>query len=578
MAKASTETPRASNWDYNNPYPLALLCLTCCVLVIYIHFWIFGGYQSTWTYWLAQAIPMFGVVVYGYRASLGFAVLRKQRQRHREMKATSGGFSDAKLASYDDLKKWGMAKGRPGVFLGLYEEKLGTPPISYDPFAPGESHMMTFAMNRGGKTSSLVIPTLLSSVGSSIVVTDVKAELAAVTISHRMNALGQRCLVIDPFGVSCVPAARLNLLDVLLDDLENNEGRNVDIYMQLIVKQLIPTALKPGSESNVEYFNTGGRNILCACMLFLLLRKPEELHFPGVADQVNGSVKDLEEIGFLLKSSEVLNPICKNYGEALLTYCNRDFFKTSGSMFDKAKNAVRIFLHEDMANASRTSDFRLQDILDERTTLYLSMGVPNMDYAGPWMGLIVSFAMEFLAQSRKKRKLLMLLDEAGTIGALPNLEKRLPQLPGNGLRVWFFFQNDTQLKHIYGSNVAQIILGNCSFWQGWGFRSKEITELFSFASGMLTHKAVSFSSDDDYQGFLTRNVSEVERPVVQNTDLLQPGPGVMFICIAGRPMIRGYLMPYYRDSYWRYVADLNPLEGPPPRDQPACYNVSRNFK
>ena len=100
MTKTPAETPRASNWDYNNPYPLALFCLICCVLVVCIYFWIFGGYQSTWTYWLAQAIPMFGVVVYGYRASLGFAVLRKPRQRHREMKAPSGGFSDAKLASY----------------------------------------------------------------------------------------------------------------------------------------------------------------------------------------------------------------------------------------------------------------------------------------------------------------------------------------------------------------------------------------------------------------------------------------------------------------------------------------------
>lgn len=577
MTQTSSEAPRASNRDYTNPYPPALLCLTCCVVVAFVHVRLFGGYQNTWTYWLVQAIPVFGGVVYGYCASFGFAVLRKQRQRHREMNAPSGGFSDSKLASYDDLKKWKMVAGS-GVFLGLYDEKLGTP-ISYDPFAPGESHMMTFALNRGGKTSSLVIPTLLSNVGSSIIVNDVKAELAAVTVSHRMNALGQRCLVIDPFGVSGVPAARLNLLDALLDDLKNNKGRNVDIYMQLIVKQLIQTASKSdGSKSDAEYFDTGGQNILCACMLYLLLFTPEELHFPGVADRVSGSVKELEEIGFLLVSSEVLTPICKVYGEALLKYCNPDFARTSGSMFDKARQAVRIFLHEDMANASRTSDFRLQDILDERTTLYLSMGVQYIDYAGPWMGLIVSFAMEFLAQSRKKRKLLMLLDEAGTIGALPNLDKRLPQLPGNGLRVWFFFQSDIQLKEIYGPNVAQIILGNCSLWQGWGFRNKEITELFSFASGMRTHKAASFTSDDDYGGFLNKSVSEIERPVVQNTDLLQAGPGVMFIYISGRPMIRGHLMQYYRDFHWRYVAGLNPLEGPPPRHQPPRYNVSRSFK
>ncbi len=571
------EAVRASNRDYANPYPLALLSLTCCGLVIFIHVRIFNGDTSAWTYWLAQALPVIGGIAYGYRAFFGFAVLRRQRKRHEEMNAPSGGFSNATLATPDDLKKWGMSAG-PGLFLGLQDKELGTS-IIHDPFAPGESHMMTFALNRGGKTSSLVIPALLSHVGASIFVPDPKGELPGVTLLHRMNTLDQRCLVLDPFSVSGVPAARLNLLDTLLHDLRTNHGKLIDKYMQLIVGKLIPKAPKSdGKKSDGEYFDTGGQKILCACMLYLLIFKPEELHFPGVADLASSSISALEEIGFLLVSSKVLTPICKVYGEALLKYCDPNFSRTSGSMFDKAQEAVRIFLNEDMANATRKSDFQLRGILDERTTVYLSMGVQNVDYAGPWMGLVVAFAMEFLAESREKRKLLLLLDEAGTIGPLPDLDKRLPALPGNGLRVWFLLQSDIQLKELYGANVAQIIMDNCSLWQGWGFRSKEITELFSFASGMRTHNATSFSSDDDYQGFLKRNVSEIERPVLQTTDLLQAGPGVMFIYLSGRPMIRGHLMQYYRDFYWRYVAGLNPLEGPPPRHQPPRYNVSRSFK
>ncbi len=71
-----------------------------------------------------------------------------------------------------------------------------------------DRHIVTVAGSRSGKGRSVIVPTLLRYEGAALMI-DPKGELATITARARHERLGQRVLVIDPFGVARGTAARL---------------------------------------------------------------------------------------------------------------------------------------------------------------------------------------------------------------------------------------------------------------------------------------------------------------------------------------------------------------------------------
>src|SRR5262249_49649747 len=74
--------------------------------------------------------------------------------------------------------------------------------------------MVTVASARSGKSSTVIIPTLLTYPGSALVL-DPKGELAAATAEFRRSRLGQDVHVLDPFRCSGVASASFNALSEL---------------------------------------------------------------------------------------------------------------------------------------------------------------------------------------------------------------------------------------------------------------------------------------------------------------------------------------------------------------------------
>src|SRR5271155_3618262 len=84
-----------------------------------------------------------------------------------------------------------------------------------------DSHIMTIAGSRAGKGVSTIIPNLIESPGSVLVI-DPKGENARHTKNRRghgsravQESLGQDVFVLDPFGVSGHPTASFNPLSMI---------------------------------------------------------------------------------------------------------------------------------------------------------------------------------------------------------------------------------------------------------------------------------------------------------------------------------------------------------------------------
>src|SRR5690606_10408552 len=93
---------------------------------------------------------------------------------------------------------WDWQPGR--VLLGRGQGRL----IGID----DDRHVVTVAGSRAGKSSSVLVPNLLSYPGS-VIVLDPKGELAAATAKER-ERINDKVYVLDPFGETGIPTSAHN--------------------------------------------------------------------------------------------------------------------------------------------------------------------------------------------------------------------------------------------------------------------------------------------------------------------------------------------------------------------------------
>ncbi|WP_193775988.1 type IV secretory system conjugative DNA transfer family protein, partial [Pseudovibrio sp. Ad14] len=98
----------------------------------------------------------------------------------------------ARFAEKDEIQKMGLLRGK-GVVVGGLEDKLkGTTMLRHD----GPEHVLAFAPTRSGKGIGVVVPTLLTWPGSTIVL-DIKGENYAKTSGWRASQ-GQNVFYFEP--------------------------------------------------------------------------------------------------------------------------------------------------------------------------------------------------------------------------------------------------------------------------------------------------------------------------------------------------------------------------------------------
>ena len=183
-------------------------------------------------------------------------------------------FGQARYATQDELQAAGLF--RPGGrFLGRWHppKKRGRPhPEPLDLCMHGEGHCLTIAAQGGGKTTGLIIPTLLTYTAGTVIVTDPKGAITAQTYRHRAS-LG-RVIVLNPWRreLAADPSFNLDLTDDGFNPMQivgaDPAGR---AGASLLASLLLPTM--PGED---PYWSTEGRDVLEWGMLWLTLNAPPE--------------------------------------------------------------------------------------------------------------------------------------------------------------------------------------------------------------------------------------------------------------------------------------------------------------
>ena len=341
--------------------------------------------------------------------------------------------------------------------------------------------MVTVASARSGKSSTVIIPTLLTYPGSALVL-DPKGELAAETAVFRREVLKQDVYVLDPFACSGLTSASFNAL-AELDPTSPHLVDDVDKVGQELI-------LREGRAANADHWTESGQNLTRGANLYTLRLPKHEQHLGTVRQLLTLTYPPLRAA-----AHEAANAMRTSQGAlSEAEIAQRILFKSmadAGDQFAGALAAVgQSFLRKDerersgiistvetqtrfldsplLRQVSTRSDFRLADLRETNVTIYLCMSVGEMQSHFRWLRLIVRQALTALERAgrypRGKLPVLFLMEEFASLGHMPIMEQAAAYFPGFGVKLWMILQDLAQLKRHYRDSRVTM-LGNAGLVQ-----------------------------------------------------------------------------------------------------------------
>ena len=338
----------------------------------------------------------------------------------KAMNARNDLHGSAHWASGDEVKAAGLlpdSDNAGGVMLGGYEGKKGA--LHYLRHK-GAEHIMVFAPPRSGKGVGIVIPTLLSW-DQSVLVHDIKGENWALTSGYREKVLGQRCL---RFAPSEVGSARFNPLSEIR--LDSNLVKDVQNIATIIVD--------PDGKGLQDHWAKTGFDLLTGVILFVLLSEDinsndkcmaavqsilsdggpiRELAEKEAAERVDGveGAKASEGVKAVMEfirdrahrsieEGQVEESALVGWmsaAQAAQSFLNKAPNEASG-VLSTSLSFLTLYRDPIVAENTRHSDFSIESLMQNKTSLYLVVPPSDKDRLKPLLRLIINHAVRRLTE------------------------------------------------------------------------------------------------------------------------------------------------------------------------------------
>ncbi|MFV0513432.1 MAG: type IV secretory system conjugative DNA transfer family protein [Jhaorihella sp.] len=486
----------------------------------------------------------------------GYYKAWQQREKRKASEQTSGTFGEAAFATLEECEHAGLLDPK-GLYLGLLDNQ----PLFYS----GKAHLLTCAPARQGKGVGVVIPNLLHYQGS-VIVTDPKGELAAVTAEHRRERLGQDVAVFNPWGLHGLPQHRINPLENLIAMAADPASqRGLADEVKASVMQLYP---EPEDTRN-QFFREGSRGIMRAVQLYLAVCAPKRCTLPEMW-RIIANPKRLERTVDAMRREDALGGIIADLGDDLAHQMSGKA-ELFGDFRAGAVQQLSIFEPGGyLADAVSASDISLADLKTGKVSLYLTFPTDRIASHGAALGLIVNQTITAVARSPERGEVLFMLDEFANLGKLAGLAESLTALPGLGVRVWMIVQELAELVRIYGPNTAKTIQSQAEVRQFFAVNNADLAQSLSRELGQKTVKTKNYNlgrSDTDEIG---ESLSETGQPLMRPEEIMSLGPTQQLLLVKGMNSIIGGRLPVWFFAPWREWLTVNPVEGDYPNEKPVA--------
>src|SRR6266508_424910 len=408
--------------------------------------------------------------------------------------------------------------------------------------SPREDNVLLLGVQRSGKTSSVVVPTLLGWSGAAAA-TSTKEELVTLSVDRRrrigpiwvfapldedttwIERLGLESSTWNPLQAATTSGAAAELADHFTSD--GKRGQNAHWY--LAAASLIAGLVICEREQSGDMRSVVAR-----------LNRTAPAQYVGLAR----SVKDTTAAELLL--AHALTPE-----------------KEAGSIASTARSALSLWSDERVAAATRTTPnaLDLDQLLVDSGTLYLVAPGEDAERCRPlFSALLMSLLRRATARARKldgllAPRLLIALDEAANFARVPRLSAYASSGPGQGIQLLLCYHDLAQIESGYGHEEARTIWNNCRarlLLPGQG--DLRTLDLFSRAIGDETRVYRTRQSESRYSGSLEQRVG---KPLVSVDELRRMSDAVLVYANASPARLQL--------RRWDQVPAWRRLVGPLPR-------------
>jgi type IV secretion system protein VirD4 len=349
-----------------------------------------------------------------------------------------------------------------------------------------DRHALTIAGSRAGKGRAAIIPNMLRYAGSVLAI-DPKGELALATAQIRAGQLGQRVIVLDPFGTTGEALARFNTGFNPLATMQASSA--VEDAVLITDAMVIPGTGDP-------HWDESARTIIEGVILEVATAR----RFDGRRNLV--TVRDLlaegetgtdPESGETLSGLDVLEGYMRASREPAVRRAAADFFerpdRERDSVLSTARRHLRALAFPEIAASLSGEGFDLAGLKTSRMSVYLCLPGRHMGTCGRWLRLFVNLALQAMERTpgypAAGCPVLFILDEFASLGHMRQIEDAAGQIASYGVKLWPILQDLGQLKALYKERW-ETFMGNAGVLQFFGNNDLTTLEWISKRLGSTT--------------------------------------------------------------------------------------------
>jgi type IV secretion system protein VirD4 len=332
----------------------------------------------------------------------------------------------ARWGTPEDASTAGLTAQRDGRAIDL--GRLDGTPLRWD----GESHLLTVAPTRTGKSHLQIIPALLTYKGSAVVL-DPKGELYRHTARWRAENVGP-VHAVNPFGMADIPAAGLNPLDTVTDSQGALE----------LAEMLYPRT----HDDRQQFFENEAVALLTAAIEFTARFAPPSHRNLGVIRDALASL-DGNLHGLVDAMGDPAMPT--SIRNAARNFRTKTRETGQPRVLDSLNTHLRIWDHAGLRTTTARSDFAFRDLKDSPATVYLVLPMETIAPYATFVRMLFANALDVMLVNQRKPDIpvLFVLDEFLMLDRDDRFVGALRTHAGAGVRLWFFLQDLPTLEQKY---------------------------------------------------------------------------------------------------------------------------------
>ena len=434
-------------------------------------------------------------------------------------------------AMYPEVPQQLIAGSKPsGIVLGKYRGKYVCRPVEQD------GHYLIIGGSGSGKSSALIIPTLLINNGVPAFVLDIKGELSRLAKKkgdarvHIFNPNDRRSYGYDPFYNLKKESTEQEILET----------------MQMVTFSLISLS------ANVKdpFWKISARNMLCGLMIYHYKRGKHNL--VDIMDAILGQpIKaSIQEV---MTGSE---PTTAEY-RYLVAFSDLADETISGIYAEMASNIIVFANDQDIRYALKHNSLKCSPVdLENGNSIYVVIREDKLTAYNQVLQLIINQTLNALERRPEKSEpILFLIDELPRILSAGKIERLLDAsrtLRSRNVRLILVTQSVEALMTVYSENEVVDLISNCNYKIVLDASSQKTQHMIREWCGKYRELKKTWNGVGTKQ---KTGVSFEEKPIVEESDLMtlaQTGE-VILICPYG--YFRIQKTPYYRDKNLKKLAD-----------------------